>query len=266
MGNFWVTVLEFAQQTAEQVGTQLHQDFGHVNAQEKADGSLVTMADHQADQTLHQAIRTNFPHHGILSEEAGHTFPGSDWCWVIDPLDGTTNFARGIPLWGISLGLLYQGTPVFGYVSLPPINQAFYGFDHPAAPTGAFLNGRLLPPPAHTLSSNHFVSLCTRSVALLTQAFPCKVRVLGVSTYNLLLAAKGATLGGVEATPKIWDIAAVWVILQAAGVVWYPLSTEPIFPLVVGHDYGSQSYPTLVVTDSSLLADFLPLVQPLVRS
>ncbi len=149
MTDFWDTVLTFAETTAARVGTQLMADFGAVQASEKADGSLITRSDKWADEEIRNAITSTFSSHGILSEEGEHVFPDSEWCWIIDPLDGTTNFARGIPVWAISMALLHHGTPVFGYVHLPPIGQTFHGFwGEPSAtpPTGAFLN----PRPVHT--------------------------------------------------------------------------------------------------------------------
>ncbi|MEB3336674.1 MAG: inositol monophosphatase family protein [Leptolyngbyaceae bacterium] len=265
--DFWTSILEFAQTVTARVGAKLLADFGHAQASEKADGSLVTQSDQWADQALRQAIAAAFPSHGVLSEEAEHHFPATEWCWVIDPLDGTTNFARGLPLWGISLGLLYQGTPVFGYVHLPPLAQSFHGFWYGSSgltgPTGAFLNNRPIHSTQDAITPNHFFNLCARSISVLQKPFPCKIRMLGVATYNLLTVAAGATLGGVEATPKIWDIAAVWAIVQAAGGVWVPLQPDPIFPLQVGEDYGDRPYPTLVVSQSELVSTFYPLVQSL---
>lgn len=270
MTDFWSTVLEFAETTTARVGTQLLADFGQVQASEKADGSLVTRSDQWADRELREAIASAFPQHGVLSEEVEHVFPANEWCWIIDPLDGTTNFARGIPLWGISLGLLYQGTPVFGYVHLPPIAQSFHGFWYGSSglngPTGAFLNHRAIHTSDEAPSGNHFFNLCARSTSVLQQPVPCKIRMLGVATYNLLTVAAGIALGGVEATPKIWDIAAVWAIVQAAGGVWVPLETAPIFPLQVGQDYGQRPYPTLAVSRSELVAVFRPLVQSVSRA
>lgn len=262
----WPAILDFAKTTTHRVGQQLLQDFGQVQADEKADGSLVTRADRWADAALRGAIAQTFPDHGILSEELSHVFSGADWCWIIDPLDGTTNFARGIPIWGISLGLLYRGTPVFGYVHLPPIRQSFHGYwpgdSGLEMPTGAFCNEQAIAASLDAPSSNHFFNLCARSIAILQQQqpFPCKVRMLGVATYNLLTVAAGATLGAVEATPKIWDIAAVWPIVQAAGAIWQPLEPGPIFPLVSGQDYGDRPFPTLVVSQPALLELFLPRV------
>lgn len=262
MLNFWTSILSFTQTIAAQVGSQLLQEFGQVQAVEKADGSLVTQSDRWADQELRQAIRAAFPSHGVLSEEAEHIFPDRDWCWVIDPLDGTTNFTQGIPIWGISLGLLYRGTPVFGYVHLPPLAQSFHGFwSAPSQANGAFLNQTPIHVSTSPLSSNCFFSLCSRSVSSLQQSFPCKIRMLGAASYNFLTVAAGATLGGVEATPKIWDIAAAWPIVLAAGGVWHFLDSASVFPLQAGENYCDRAYPTLVVSQPELLPIFQPLVQ-----
>jgi myo-inositol-1(or 4)-monophosphatase len=89
--------------------------------------------------------------------------------------------------------------------------------------------------------------------------------MLGVATYNLLTVAAGVALGGVEATPKIWDIAAVWVIVQAAGGSWVPLESQPIFPLQVGENYSERPYPTLVAARADLVPVFEPRVKFLGR-
>lgn len=263
--DFWDTVLDFAQTTTARVGTQLLQDFGKVQASQKADGSLVTQSDKWADQEIQDAIASTFPGQGILSEEGEHNFPGNEWCWVIDPLDGTTNFTRGIPIWSISLGLLYQGTPVFGYVYLPHLSQVFHGYWYGSSgltgPSGAFLNHHPIYTSTDSPSNSHFFNLCSRSTSVLKKGFPCKIRMLGVASYNFLAVAAGATLGGVEASPKIWDIAGAWVIVQAAGGVWVPLNSEPVFPLLAGQDYGDRSYPTLVVSRSELVPMFQPFMQ-----
>lgn len=268
MENFWPEVLTFAQATTDTVGQQLLADFGQAQADLKADGSLVTASDRWADETLRQAIHQRFPNHGVLSEEVEHIFPPGDWCWIIDPIDGTTNFTRGIPVWGISLGLLYRGVPVFGYVAMPPLHQSFYGYwpgtSGLAMPQGAYCNGR----PIHTSTAepdkNQFFSLCARSTQVLANPLPCKVRMLGSAAYNVLIVASGWAIGAVEATPKIWDIAAVWAILQAAGGTWVALEEAEPFPLQVGQNYGQRPYPTLVTARASQVEVFRPLVQNVV--
>ncbi|WP_081599328.1 inositol monophosphatase family protein [Prochlorothrix hollandica] len=264
---FWAEICQFAHDISERVGLHLKADFGTVHPSEKSDGSWVTRCDRWADQALRDAIAARFPDHGLLTEETLHEFPPQDWCWIVDPLDGTTNFALGIPMWGISLGLLYRGTPVFGCVHFPVLGQTFHGFwagnSGLTLPQGAFCNHQPIRVSTAALSPNQLFSFCTRSITALQQepavslTLPLKVRMLGVSTYNLLSIASGMTLGGVEATPKVWDIAATWAIVHAAGAQWIPLQHQP-FPLEVGRNYQALSYPTLVVARPDLAPQFLP--------
>ena len=261
--DFWDKVTHFTQTATHEIGDRLLEAFGSATAEQKADGSLVTEYDKWSDAELCDRIRQTFPDHGILSEEAEHTFPDTDWCWVIDPIDGTTNFTRGVPLWGISLGLLYKGTPVFGHVYIPTIGEHFHGYwpgeSGLEMPSGAFINGEEIHTAPDMPSGSHFFSLCARSIKVLQKPFPCKIRMLGVATYNLLTVASGVSLGAVEATPKIWDIAAVWAIAQAAGASWVQLNGKNAFPLIVGKDYSTFPFPTLV-TRPDLVEKFEPLV------
>lgn len=273
----WQLILEFVQTLTTRVGEKLLNDFSHlqVQAYQKQDGSLVTASDRWADEQIKSALLQQFPSYGVLSEESDRILPNTEWCWIVDPLDGTTNFARGIPIWGISLGLLHRGMPIFGYIHFPPLQQSFYGWfssdpDMHTPPNSAFLNGKPIFVDKFSgqdsFGSNHFFSSCSRSLeAMATVQFPCKLRMLGAATYNLLTVATGATVGAVEATPKIWDIAAVWAIAQAAGTLWLPLESRPIFPLEAGQDYASRSFPTLILSHADLMPNFRPLVEPLFR-
>lgn len=266
MNEFWQEVLEFAAETTENVGQQLSQFFGNVQAESKPDGSLVTKADKSADSEIRKAIAAKFPEHGILTEETEHIFPDNDWCWVVDPVDGTTNFTRGIPIWGISLGLLYKGIPVFGFVHLPMINQTFHGYWYGdtglSGPTGAYLNNQQIHTSPDSPSGNHIFNLCSRSTSVVRQnsEFPCKIRMVGSATYSALLVASGTALGGIEATPKVWDIAAAWVVVKAAGGEFINLEANPVFPLKVGENYGDRPFPSLMVSQSKLIPVFEPLV------
>ena len=272
MADLWNQILNFAEKTTFIVGNQLLKDFGNVKADKKADGSLVTKADKWADRVIREAIASSFPTHGILTEESQQIFPSNEWCWIIDPLDGTTNFAKGVPIWGICMGLLYQGIPIFGYVNMPPLSQSYYAFycqenqtyltNQPI--TRAFLNNRQIQPIKDVITGNHLFNICSRSTKILPQ-LPTKIRMLGVASYNFLLVASGASIGGVEATPRIWDIAASWVIAKAAGAIWIPLRSEDIFPLKIGKDYLSHPFPTLVVGNEELVPYFSAIVEPLIK-
>jgi myo-inositol-1(or 4)-monophosphatase len=265
MNEFWDRVLDFCVQTTEAISDRLMQDFGRIQANEKEDGSLVTQADKWSDEQIREAIAKTFPEHGVLTEETVHIFPDHDWCWIVDPIDGTTNFTRGVPLWSISLGLLYKGIPVFGFVYVPPIKQTFHGFWYGdsglSGYTGAYLNNQPIHTSSEYPSGTQLFNLCARSKAIFQQPFPCKVRMLGVASYNLLLVAAGIAVGGVEATPKIWDIAAAWVIIKAAGGEFVFLDDQFEFPLQHGRDYGKVSIPSLGLCRSELISKFRPLVE-----
>ena len=263
--SFWTEILAFCESTTERIGERLLRDFGTALAFRKADGSLVTRSDTWADQSLREAIASTFPDHGVLTEEHEHVFRDKEWCWIVDPIDGTTNFARGVPVWAISLGLLYRGTPVFGYVHAPLVRQRFHGY-WPGrtgldVSRGAYCNGEPIRSRTEALSDHQFISLCSRSSRVLSHALPCKVRVMGAATCNLVGVASGAMLGAIEKTPKIWDVAGVWAIVQAAGGIWIDLGREPQFPLEPGRDYGARSYPTLALASNDLRS----LLEPLAR-
>ena len=270
MKDYWDSVLKFCHQTTQKIGERLLEDFGNIQAINKEDGSLVTKADQWADSAIRDAIANSFPDHGVLTEETTHIFPTTDWCWIVDPIDGTTNFTRGVPIWGISLGLLYKGTPVFGFVYIPCLQQSFYGYLAGTSglemPTGAYLNGDLIRTTSDSPSKSHLFNFCARSLAILQKPFPCKVRMIGVASYNLLLVAVGAVIGGVEATPKIWDIAAVWVIVQAAGGAFSHLDDQDPFPLTVSKDYGQTPFPTLALARRELIGTFKPLASVILDS
>ena len=261
---FWTQVLDFARTISDRVGQQLIVDFGKLAPSRKADGTLVTQADRWADQEIREAIASTFPDHGALTEETEHYLPPQEWCWVVDPIDGTTNFTRGLPIWGISLGLMYRGTPVFGFVYFPQIQQSFHGYWYGdsglTGPVGAYCNGEAIHTSPDFPSLNHLFNVCARSTEVMKQPLPCKVRMIGVASYSLLLVASGAALAAVEATPKIWDIAAAWAILQAAGGVFVPLEPGPIFPLEVGNNYGNRSFTCLATSREELVPIFKPLV------
>jgi histidinol-phosphatase len=87
----------------------------------KKGNSPVTAADYDCESYLLKKIKSAYPEHGLLSEESGEDIRGSEFKWIIDPIDGTKNFIRGIPFWGTLLALEYQGKIVLGIISMPAI-------------------------------------------------------------------------------------------------------------------------------------------------
>ena len=91
------------------------------------DFDVLTEADKASERIIMNNIRKCFPSHSILSEESGNTtVEDSEWLWVIDPLDGTTNFKQGLPVYSISIALQYRGETVVGVVYAPYLNEMFH--------------------------------------------------------------------------------------------------------------------------------------------
>ena len=197
----------------EVVSQRQIKDFGNISASNKADGSLVTSCDLWSDKTIEEGLASIAPGEGVLSEEGGKSIPNSNAYWVVDPLDGTTNFAAGIPYWSISVARFVDGKPQSSFLIIPTLKKKFVSIKG----QGVWLNNQKIEPN----NNNHkteCVSLCSRSIKILQKKpnsiFPGKIRLLGVSSLNLTSVAMGQTFGAIESTPKIWDIAAAWLLLE----------------------------------------------------
>ena len=107
----------------DRVAERQRTDFGHMVSDTKDDGSLITACDRWSDATLVSGLAELFPGEGVLSEEGQKQVPGSASYWIVDPLDGTTNFAAGIPYWAISIARFEAGVPVLAILDVPPLRQ-----------------------------------------------------------------------------------------------------------------------------------------------
>lgn len=241
----------------DRVGERQRHDFGHVVSDVKPDGSLITACDRWSDATLVQGLASLYPGEGVLSEEGDRSVPRSAAFWVVDPLDGTTNFAAGIPYWAISVARFEAGVPVLAILDVPSLRQRIVA----VRGVGAWRNGKpLLPPSGHSHPSG-CASLCSRSIGVLQKLpdrrFPGKIRLLGVASLNLVSVALGQTVAALEATPKIWDLAAAWLVLRELGcpVRWLDRSPEQLEP---GTDLTSADFPVLAASTAESLERFLP--------
>src|SRR5215510_6319321 len=109
------TMLDFAVDAAWQAGKITLEYFQTDTAVErKADASPVTLADRRAEEKLRACIQRHFPAHGILGEEFGEVQGRTPYRWIVDPLDGTRSFIRGVPLYGVLMGLEYEGRALLG--------------------------------------------------------------------------------------------------------------------------------------------------------
>jgi myo-inositol-1(or 4)-monophosphatase len=194
---------------------------------EKARNDLVSAADLASEEAIIRAIRARFPDHGILSEEAGRSTPtDSGPTWIVDPLDGTTNFVHGIPQFAISIGVAVDGRVDFGVILDPCKNDVFSAArGHGARWNGKKcrvsgregLSGALLatgfPFKAHRLLDPYLAIF--REVFLRCKA----IRRPGAAALDLAYTACGLFDGFFEFQLSAWDIAAGSVLVEEAGGV-----------------------------------------------
>ena len=218
-------------------------DFGNITASNKSDGSLITTCDLWSDKTIVDGLNLIAPNEGVLSEEGGKIIPSTESYWIVDPLDGTTNFAAGIPYWSISVARFVKGKPQSSFLIIPTLKKKFVAIKG----NGVWLNNKKLDPLQYNQRSE-CVSLCSRSIKILQKKpnsnFPGKIRLLGVSSLNLTSVALGQTFGAIESTPKIWDIAAAWLLLDELNCDIDWLETNPL-NLVKGQDLTDVNFPLI---------------------
>jgi myo-inositol-1(or 4)-monophosphatase len=238
-------IIEYATRLAKNIGTQTLQNFqiGGVPTKLKSDRTVVTEADLAADRYIRASIQEDFPDDGIISEEHNTVFPDNKtYVWIIDPLDGTTNFSLGMHYWGVSIARLRNGIPDLGVLYFPVLDELFTA----SLDGGAFLNSS----PLHvknpeTKQPNTFFSSCSRSHRYYQIDLNYKIRVLGSAAYGLCTVPRGSAILAFEVTPKVWDFSASWLVVREAGGVISPLDGVSPFPLIPGTNYGSINYPML---------------------
>ena len=248
----------------DQVADRQRRDFGHMASDTKPDGTLITACDRWSDQTLVEGLAREFPGEDVLSEEGNKTVPATNHYWVVDPLDGTTNFTAGIPYWAISLARFENGVPVLAVLDVPPLRQRIVA----ARGLGAWRNGKRLEPPMGHADAAGCASLCSRSIGVLqklsNRRFPGKIRLLGVASLNLVSVGMGQTVAALEATPKLWDLAAAWLVLQELGCAVQWLAHDP-GGVSAGEDQSARDYPVLAARDQEMLGRFMPWGEALVE-
>lgn len=212
---------KIAQEAAEVilVASEHPKKIGH-----KGRTDLVTDTDHRSEELICAQIEKEFPEHTILAEERGKSMSDSEWLWVVDPLDGTTNFVHNYPSFAVSIGCLYEQKPVLGVVVELPSNKMYSA----VIENGATCNGEKIEvSKVNELSQSLLVTgfgyehaeiweanmELFREFTDLTQG----VRRLGAASVDLCHVASGKVDGFWEFDLHPWDTAAGIVILQEAG-------------------------------------------------
>ncbi len=213
-------------EATKEAGKIIQQYFqGSFNIENKEGiNNLVTEVDKHSEKAIIDIIRKNYPGHSIISEEVGEMLQESDYQWIIDPIDGTVNFAHGIPICCVSIGLKHKDELLLGAVYNPMMNELFFA----EKGKGAYLNDK----PIRVSSKTNFAKAC------LVTGFPYKwpnssehpirvferfileglpVRRLGSAAIDLCWVACGRFDGFWEYNLSSWDVAAGYLIVQEAG-------------------------------------------------
>jgi myo-inositol-1(or 4)-monophosphatase len=218
-------ILQKVEGIARQAGAVLMGGFGNVrHIQQKGAIDLVTEFDKLSEEVILAFIQQEFPDHAILSEESGHNQTVSEYQWVIDPLDGTTNFAHGIPIFAVTIALLKNNSPIVG-VTYDPFRDEMFSAE---SGLGATLNHRPIhvssradlgqavistgfPYDLRTNPRNNFDQFA--QFQLRTQS----VRHLASAALDCTWTAMGRLDGYWEFGVKPWDVGAGALIVREAG-------------------------------------------------
>lgn len=213
---------EFAVAIAREAGKICLRYFmSSLTLERKADDSVVTVADREAEEFLRRRIMQSFPADGILGEEFGESTGVSERRWIIDPIDGTYSFVHGVPLYAVLIGLQVGDETVMGVVNLPALNEVVYA----ARGLGCFLNDRRVRVST-TQSVNEALLLSTdfgscsqfgfgaAAEDLQRRAF---ARRTWGDAYGHVLVATGRGDIMLDPIMNIWDCAALSPIVEEAG-------------------------------------------------
>jgi myo-inositol-1(or 4)-monophosphatase len=217
------TFIHPMQELAREAGSLLMSFFGKVSIEYKGDADLVTKADRASEKLIVERIRQQWPEHDLIGEEGSRRETGSDYRWYIDPLDGTTNFAHGFPVFCVSMGLEYKGELIAGVVYDPTRDEMFAA----EKGSGSLLNG----------SPIHVSTIARLKESLVATGFPSHkrhknpnihfyhqitlrshgVRRAGSAALDLCYLASGRYDAYWEFNLNSWDTAAGVLLVQEAG-------------------------------------------------
>jgi myo-inositol-1(or 4)-monophosphatase len=213
----------------------MHQGFGLAESMWKHDGTRVTAVDLSISKGIFEDLRAKFPEDQFFSEE---TEPGgapvplhAAFAWILDPVDGTNNYALGIPMCAISLALLERGVPVCGFVYDLGTRTLLHG----GPDIGLFADGKPLARHPAPTGDTRIVAMHSpmdaRHMPVVNAVLQhYKLRGFGSGALHLAYVALGRVDACLDFTVRVWDIAAAWAFCQVTGVeVWF--FDAPAFPM-----------------------------------
>jgi myo-inositol-1(or 4)-monophosphatase len=232
-------ILETAVDAARLAGRRAMEELNHVEVSLKSADELVTQADARCQKIIMDRIKKDYPDHGFIAEEGegGKMFKQAPrgrepvW-WVIDPIDGTNNFAHNMLFFAVSIGVMCEGEPIAGVIFEPATDSMFTAVKGGQAQ----LNGKRIDAGDEAI--NRFASVGLEShfddgvpgwTCELMQR--TRFRNLGSTALQLVYVAKGGMVATIASTPKLWDIAAGALIAEEAGALVTDWQGGRVFPI-----------------------------------
>jgi len=206
---------------------------GNIGLEAKEDASPVTLADRAAEAAMRAILETQAPTDGVQGEELGALREGASRQWVLDPIDGTTSFVAGRPIFGTLIALLVDGWPVLGVIDQPILNERWVGaVGQPTMLNGAPVTTRPLRELTDALLATTSPSLFDDHAAGHFMALAAKTAhrrmVWGGDCYNYALLASGHVDIVCEAGLKLHDFAALVPVVEGAGGIMCDWNGEPL--------------------------------------
>ena len=249
-----------------------------VEVESKGDGTVVTALDHDVEERLADRLTTAFPDHGILSEERRTTSPDTDWTWVIDPIDGTSNFTCRLPYWCVSVALAYEGAPVFGVVDAPVLGRRYTAVrgqgaqrvdrttlpqrsDQWRAPQPLRVRA---PVDWRDRSYRHLPVMLTTATARHARSagLALNPRVMGSTALDMAIVAEGVAVASIAMIPKVWDVAAGALLVEEAGGHIVTLGSDPLLPLLRDQQQAGRSAVTAAGPDPDYVRELAEALLP----
>lgn len=213
--------LRAAQKSAEKL-IKIYKNFDRSDIEMKSAHEVVSYADLLSEKIIINEIKKDFPDHHLLSEEKGDNQQKSDYSWIIDPIDGTTNFTIKNPLWAISIGVLYKNKIIFGLIQAPILGETYKA----SLGQGAFLNNKRIKVSKiksgkviNTFCHGSNIKNIKRAIKYYSQQklknLDC--RQLGSASIELAYVASGRIESIAIPGAHSWDVVAGALIVSEAG-------------------------------------------------
>jgi len=252
-------MLSFSREIARSAGQHARDKIADVTQEMKPGNQIVTSADKECQDMIVQQIKRYWPEHGLIAEEGPggyllkeHPTGRSDIWWVIDPIDGTCNYAHGLPIYVVSIGIIKDGMPIVGVIYDPNTDMLF------SAQLGqsAQCNGRIIYCRNDLLDSNSQIAISgkiyTYSPAAIAELMTKHICInLGSAALHLAYVAAGAFAASFLWNVRLWDIAAGAVMAASAGGVITDFTSRDRFPVDCAA-YNAEPIHTFVAAPSIL--------------